>query len=479
MNRIILLSITLVVSTSIAQAKEAAVSNFQLEDTQFELADGTSVNAKIGTLLVPENRQATNSRFIPINFAWLKTNSANPGTPIVYLAGGPGGSGIQAAQQQFAFFGKLLELSDVIVFDQRGTGENDMTCPKRVYLPIEKSLLYDEVLTIFINETLPCKTYFHNLGFDLNGYTTLQSAHDVNDLRNALGIDKITLIGSSYGSHYALAVLKYYEETIDKLVLSGIEGPNDTMSLPSDFDKHLEDVDTLMRDQIVNQEKLPNLVTSLSALLTELDKAPRVITTSIPNTELVEDVEIGKFEVQLLLYSLLGRDRSIGLVPKLIIDMQEGRYEETAELVYKLKSSGQSISAMLIVMDGASGASQDRLSLLREQDRLATLGPVVHFLFPDIANAWGVPDLDSDFRAPINSIRPALLVSGSMDARTPISNSDRIAEGLPNSVQITIQNAGHPPSLLSIVDLVSKFLMGERIASQTIAGPTITFEKIQ
>lgn len=450
-----------------------------LSPTQFELSNGDLVEAERGSILVLENRQVPGSRFIPIHFVRFKSTSKNPSTPIVYLAGGPGGSGIQTAKRGFPFFDRLRETSDVIVFDQRGTGENDMTCPERVYLPIESSLRYEEVLSIFVKETLPCKAYFEKRGFDLSGYTTVESAHDVNDLRKALDLDKISLIGSSYGSHYALAILKLYEETIDRVVISGVEGPDHSMSLSSNFDKHIDDIDALMHEQQTSYDKTLNLKETIRKLLTRLDASPVTISTTNANTDSNENIQIGKFEVQLLLYSLLGRDRSIGQVPKLVFDMYDGEYGEAARMIYRLKSRGQSISAMLILMDGASGASSERLSDLQEQDNTAVLGPVVHFLFPEIAQAWEVPDLGPDYRTLITSERPVLIVSGSMDPRTPISNAEEIARGLLNSWHVTIKNSGHPQDLSSIADLIENFLLGGPITTEFAQGPTLEFVPIR
>jgi hypothetical protein len=38
--------------------------------------------------------------------------------------------------------------------------------------------------------------------------------------------------------------------------------------------------------------------------------------------------------------------------------------------------------------------------------------------------AWGSPDLGDDFRAPVKSNVLALFISGTLDARTPVSNAE-------------------------------------------------------
>lgn len=55
-------------------------------------------------------------------------------------------------------------------------------------------------------------------------YNTAENAEDVNDLRLALGVQKINLWGHSYGSHLGLAILKRHGNTIHRAALSGVNG---------------------------------------------------------------------------------------------------------------------------------------------------------------------------------------------------------------------------------------------------------------
>jgi pimeloyl-ACP methyl ester carboxylesterase len=81
------------------------------------------VDAEKGVFEVPENRNDPQSRKIKIGFVRFKSTSDNPGPPIIYLAGGPGGSGVMTAQgARFPLFMELRKIADVIALDQRGVG---------------------------------------------------------------------------------------------------------------------------------------------------------------------------------------------------------------------------------------------------------------------------------------------------------------------------------------------------------------------
>ncbi|MDQ3819716.1 MAG: alpha/beta hydrolase, partial [Acidobacteriota bacterium] len=72
---------------------------------------------------MPENRSDPKSRLIEIVFVRFKSTAKNPGPPIIYLAGGPGNSGIdQARGNRFPLFMAMREFGDVIALDQRATG---------------------------------------------------------------------------------------------------------------------------------------------------------------------------------------------------------------------------------------------------------------------------------------------------------------------------------------------------------------------
>ena len=103
------------------QPRAGAVSS---EPYTLATYDGQSHSAELGHLWVPENHQTKSSRLVRLAFVRLKSSAANPGSPIVYLAGGPGIPGIVMARVPvyYNLFEKLREIADVILLDQRGLG---------------------------------------------------------------------------------------------------------------------------------------------------------------------------------------------------------------------------------------------------------------------------------------------------------------------------------------------------------------------
>ena len=107
--------------------------------------DGQKVQAFEGSIQVPENRSDKNSRLIPLHYLRFPATGKNPGSPIVYLAGGPGGSGIATVSYpgfRFPLFMALREFGDVIALDQRGSGKSSTApeCTSKQSLPLNQPL---------------------------------------------------------------------------------------------------------------------------------------------------------------------------------------------------------------------------------------------------------------------------------------------------------------------------------------------------
>ena len=92
MSKYVSLTILLFTLTTAASAQQKA-GTLKLKPYTYESDKGEKVESEFGTLLVPENRSNPESNLIELAFVRFKSTSKNPGPPIVYLAGGPGGSG--------------------------------------------------------------------------------------------------------------------------------------------------------------------------------------------------------------------------------------------------------------------------------------------------------------------------------------------------------------------------------------------------
>src|SRR6185436_5509060 len=238
--RILLAAVLIAAAILTATTLSAAPATFKPHE--YVAGDGTKIAADLGEFSVPENRTKPGSRTIKLRFVRFKSTSPNPGNPIVYLAGGPGGSGIESARgTRFPLFMAMREFGDVIALDQRGINESepDMRCTEPYLIPPGEPVDRAKGGAIVAESMRKCAA---RLGVDLTAYNTRESAADLDDLRKALGAKKLVLWGISYGTHLSSAMLRYHPDAVDRVILAGIEGPDDTYKLPSDQQLLLEDI---------------------------------------------------------------------------------------------------------------------------------------------------------------------------------------------------------------------------------------------
>src|SRR5215216_1486879 len=157
----VLLAISLL-TTAITIHAQPKAGALKIKPYTFENGKGEKVEAELGTLLVPENRSDPESNLIELAFVRFKSTGKTPGPPIVYLAGGPGGSGSgTAAGSRFPLFMAMREIGDVIAFDQRGTGlsKPNLGCYERMAIPLDVAPSREVVLKELRQNARGCVSY--------------------------------------------------------------------------------------------------------------------------------------------------------------------------------------------------------------------------------------------------------------------------------------------------------------------------------
>ena len=484
---IALLSLFLVNLTGAsAQTPTGKAGDVKIEPRVFQTAGGDKVDAEYGTLLVPENRRNPKSRLLELAFVRFKSTSPNPGHPIVYLAGGPGGSGIGAASgARFPLFLAMREIADVIAFDQRGTGRSkpDVACREVMEYPLAKVPDRDALLDAVRKTSRECAARLRAEGADLAGYNTNESADDLEDLRKALGAQKINLWGISYGTHLALATLKRHERSIDRMILAGIEGLPHTIKLPSNIQKHLEHIDRLVKADAEISRDVPDFLGLMKQVFERVERQPAVVEITDPKTQQKVKVTVNKFVLQMLTANSFGGEE--GALPARFHALAKGDYTLAAlgwqRFISRLTSVG---SAMSMMMDCYSGISPARHQQIEREAKATLLGDVIDLPMPYVCDAWGNPDLGEAFRTSTTSSRvPVLFISGTFDVRTPVSNAEEVRKGFPNSEHLIIEGAVHSdPLFLSspkIKDVMLEFMKGQKPSTTKITLTPLKFTPIK
>jgi pimeloyl-ACP methyl ester carboxylesterase len=264
-------SVTILPGTVRAQA--AYTEALTVRPITFVSAKGDSVPAEAGTLRVPENRRNPASRAITIAFVRFTSTAAVPGPPIIYLAGGPGNSGIAAARgTRFPLFMALRAVGDVIALDARGIGESrpSLGCRETADYPLDQPGDRERLIELVRAKSRACAAFWRDRGVDLRGFTVDESADDIDALREALGAAQVTLWGISYGTTLAVDVIRRHPTRVHQAILAGTEGTDDMLKRPAAVDSMLFVFDALARRDSVVGADMPDLVGTMRATMARL-----------------------------------------------------------------------------------------------------------------------------------------------------------------------------------------------------------------
>jgi pimeloyl-ACP methyl ester carboxylesterase len=439
------------------------------------------VKVEYGTLVVPERHDKPNGNTIELAFFRLKSVSPNPGSPIIYLEGGPGLPGTNA------YYGPMMELliplrevADVIILDQRGTGHTKprMTCTNAPSLFSDQVATYEAMLNDSRERNRKCAEFLRGQGIDLSAYNMNESADDLEDLRKAIGAKKISLLGFSGGATLALATLRRHGQNLDRVVMAGVEGTAHMNKLPSNLQKQLAQIDRQVKADPKISKLVPDLLELMKSVLDKFEKEPVTVELTDSNTKQKFKVKVSKYLLQAITTLMIGTTEDIALLPIFYYALSKG---DTSLLVGLINRQNRSINATAFLMDCSSGVSKQRQEQIRREAGETLLGDAINFPFPEGCDVWGNPDLGDSYRSQINSPVPTLLISGTLDGFTPVSNAEEVATGLSNSVHVVIDGGGHEDLLTGLQrarEVVLEFVKGMPLSTKSISFPPIKFKTI-
>jgi pimeloyl-ACP methyl ester carboxylesterase len=428
------------------------------------------VPAEIGRLSVPERRRDAASRTIELAFVRVKSRAKTPLPPLVYLDGGPGGGGYTAAAiEAYAdLFERVSVTRDVILLSQRGTGLSRPrpACAMPDPLPDDFFRSEDTMTRTLHQRAVECATELRAQGVDLAGYTTEETADDVEDLRKALKAERVALLGFSYGTHAALSVMRRWPGSVARAVLIGTEGPADTWKRPSTMDRQFEKLAAAAG---------VDLVAVWRRLLERTAKEPLRVAINVRGTP--RTLLVGPAGLQYLLRRDIGDTNDWPGLPAAIVRAERGDLTFLSRVVAR-RFNGLSggISMMPLAVDCASGASRARLDEIAREEPSPVFGRMTNYPFPGVCQALDLPMLPDTFRAPVTSDVPTLFVSGTHDSHTPPAQAEAVAGRFSQATHVIVENAGHESTLIAEVRAtIIAFLGGKTVASGLVSAPPIAF----
>ena len=443
---------------------------------------GVRIEADGGRLMVPEHRGVPGSRSIPIGFLRLRSRAPSPRAPLFFLNGGPGSPAVTRNPRGLDFWTPFLDVCDVVLIDQRGTRDSllqwdwDGPPPLHYFVSVDSANRHEAEMH---RRALAAFNTHH---VDLAGYTTVESATDLDELRVALGFEKVSLLGFSYGTHLACAYLRRYGSRVENALLFGVEGPDQTQKLPWTMDTQFRKLALLVARDSTIGPRVPDLVALLDRVVARLERSPVIVPVPSPDGKDTLRVPVGPFGLRFILRADVGDATDLPVFPRLLWSIDRGDASVLAWFIRKRAGGALGVHGMNESMDAASGVSPGRRAMIEEQSRTSRFADVVNFPFLTGGEPWPVPDLGDDFRAPLVSPVRTLVVSGGLDFNTPPAQGDELCWGLPNATHLVVDNAGHEQTLFqndSAMPVVLDFLRGRDVRDRRVTYPVLRFVPLE
>lgn len=376
---------------------------------------------------------------------------------LVVNPGGPGASAVSYAQRAyFSLPESVTKRFDVVAFDPRGVGASS---PVRCATTAELDRYYhldpvpDDAAELAAYEqgnkalTAGCQRRSGRL---LPYVSTKEAANDLDRLRAALGEDKLTYLGYSYGTSIGAQYLERYPKRVRAMVLDGAIDP--TLTWDGLLEGQSRGFDTALRAFLADCERIRcafraavrgDLLAAFDAL------AARVETTPLPTDE-TRTVGPGEFNlgVGAGLYS-----RDYGW-PGLADALASAQRREGSQLLALsdgyldrgpdgYDNVGEANLAVNCIDKPWPRETQPYLDLAQRVKRTSPrFGPFIA-LGGLACSQWPVPPVDKPAPVRGQGAPPVVVIGTTRDPATPYVWSQALASQLESGVLLTHDGDGH------------------------------------
>ena len=389
-----------------------------------------------------ENRLRPNGRMLPIKVVILPAKGASSIRPVFVLAGGPGEAATEYASELLK--SPLREDHDIVLVDQRGTADSHrLDCPMTV---LEDDVQeYLQPLFARLDFWAACARRLSEHA-DLSQYSTPVAATDLDEIRQALGYDRIDLMGGSYASRHAMVYMKMFGEHVHAAFLSGLV-PLEIKTPLHHPESAQRAFDLMVQDCEADKDcrsAYPDIPGDLAKALRTLDAAPAHVKVRNPaNGKIVEvllDRDAFAEGIRAMLYSAPEARR----IPLLLKEAIHGDFREITQ--NSLDFGYSSRKGYNVAMGLSANCSEDTKRISGSEIKKYALasftGPGLVTGKVAVCKLWPDAWLPANHFALFRSKIPVVFLSAYYDPVTPPQWGEVARLHFTNSVHVVIR-AGH------------------------------------
>jgi len=357
------------------------------------------------------------------------------------------------------FIAAVRAKRDVVLLDQRGTGGSH-ALPCNLY-PASAGVqaMFGE---FWPTEVVRACREALSKDADLTQYTTPIAMDDLDDVRAALGYDKINLQGGSYGTRAVLVYMRQHPVHVRSAILEGVAPTDYKLPLPvARATQHA--LDRVIQDcaeDAVCHKTYPDVRADLNVVLAALEKGPLKIQVVNPTTKKPETMEMSRNAFADRLGRLLYSPDLASAVPFVLNQAAHGdltTYASIGASVISQIEAGINRGMYLSVT-----CAEDVPWITDAEVAKETAGTIMGARRTEYARSackeWPRAKISADFLKPVESQAPVLILSGDEDPVAPSWIADGAAKHLPNSRHIIIKYGAHTTSAPCLDKLMEQFL---------------------
>jgi pimeloyl-ACP methyl ester carboxylesterase len=410
--------------------------------------------ARCGVLVVPEDRAKAAGRTLRLSVAIVPSRTQPAAAdPVVFLQGGPGVDGIMYPPVPV----DIDRNRDLILTSPRGNwlSQPAMTCPEIVAFETRRvGLVYGAASTgeLLVQAARACRDRLA-AGADLAAFNTIESAHDLADLRRALGIRQWNVSSVSYGTDLALTYMRLDAEGIRSVVLDGVTPPS-AASPGWTWSSVREAFDNMIAACVAQpacNARYPDLAKTFIAQVRRLEAQPVTTTVALPKVGAVKVVLDGNALVDW--FATLATKSPEGF-PEAVDQLAHGNARPVAEQVATKADPNQAVriadgqALNVFCREWIPFESRDEELRLAHQafpefpESVKAQAPQMPFIREECA-AWNVPKGPASVRDVTTSALPTLVVSGGYDAQTAPQWGAYVAKRLSHATVVTVPGWPH------------------------------------
>jgi pimeloyl-ACP methyl ester carboxylesterase len=404
-----------------------------------------------GTLQVPLDRSGQVPGTIPIRVAVQSPAPAGATGVLVILFGGPGQGATGVASIVGQSESPVAKGYRVVLIDQRGTGHSGvLKCPQL------QSLLTLDGQTA--EQSAQCA---NEIGPNRAFYTTTDTVDDLEALRVALGVPKLAVQGTSYGTYVAAEYARRYPDKTDRLILDSVIGPAGVDTFETDS---FGAMPRILRAQCAGggcSGITSDPVADVSALAKKLSVKPLRGSAPGPNGTRQQRT-ITAVGLSTMVFAGDLNPHLQAAMPAALHEAVNGDTAQLLRLVRPALGPALKASDLSAGLYTATSCTDVKLSYplstpfdQRKAPSDAALAALPRPLAGPFDNAvlgrvsydeacrlWPSDATAQPSAGPLPDV-PTLVLDGGLDVRTPMENGKAMAALVPHAQQVTVPGTGH------------------------------------